>query len=176
MELLLLLAPTIRKVYFVYDSTAQPDTSSLDKLRAKASQLGISLLEKPVAPQQASSDIISQFKASEAQAILMEGGNLFNNKQALDNLKSVVMREQLLMIGSERFTLDEGAIFSYGSPYSSLGYQSAPYVDKVLHGSNPAVMPVSQPDKLELILNKKLADQFNRKIPAKLFDGADEII
>ena len=175
-EILLSIDPTIRKAYLVYDATNKADTAYLAPIRAKASQLGVTLLEKPIPSFQASADIVAQFKASEAPAVIMVGVALFNKNMDLNALKSVVTREKLLLVGGERFNLDVGAIFSYGSPYTALGRQSAYYVDKILHGSNPAGMPLLQPDKLELILNQKLADQFGRKFPTPVFESADQIV
>lgn len=176
LEILLSIDPTLRKAYLIYDATSKADIGYLDPIRTKASQLGVNLLEKPIPSLQASADIVGQFKASEAPAIIMVGISLFNNNLDLNALKTVVTREKLLLVGGERFNLDVGAIFSYGSPYTALGHQSAYYVDKVLHGSNPAEMTLLQPDKLELILNQKLADQFGLKYPTPVFEAADQVV
>ena len=48
-----------------------------------------------------------------------------------------------------------GALFTYGVNFAELHRRSAVFVDKILKGSNPAILPVEQPTKFDLVINMK---------------------
>ena len=70
----------------------------------------------------------------------------------------------------------DGGLISYGVDYIELFRRAAPYVDRVLRGAKPADLPVEQPSRFELVINRKAATALGLKIPRSLLLRADRVI
>jgi putative tryptophan/tyrosine transport system substrate-binding protein len=55
-------------------------------------------------------------------------------------------------------------------------HRAAFYVDRILHGSKPAELPVQVPEKFELVINKKTAKALGLDVPTDLLAIANEVI
>ena len=70
----------------------------------------------------------------------------------------------------------EGGLISYGPSYDDLYRHAAGYVDKILNGTKPGELPVEQPTRYYLVVNKKTARALGLTIPTSLLLRADEEI
>src|SRR5262249_1463305 len=58
-----------------------------------------------------------------------------------------------------------GGLLSYGPDLEDIVRRAAPYVDRVLHGANPAELPVQVPVKFETIVNVRTAKSLGLVVP-----------
>jgi putative ABC transport system substrate-binding protein len=84
-------------------------------------------------------------------------------------------RKLPVMYGYRDF-VDGGGLMSYGPDRPDQYRRTAIFVDKILKGAKPADLPVEQPTKFELIVNRKTASALGLDLPTTLLLRANEVI
>jgi putative tryptophan/tyrosine transport system substrate-binding protein len=96
------------------------------------------------------------------------------------NLRPRIMafaRERALpLLAPYREFVEDGALMSYGERFEDAARGVALYVDKVVHGANPAELPIMQPTRFELTVNQKVAKELGITIPSSVLVRADRVI
>ena len=69
-----------------------------------------------------------------------------------------------------------GVLMSYGANILDDARRLPSFVDRVLKGAKPAELPVEQPSRFYLTINKKTAKAIGLTIPQNVLLRADEVI
>jgi len=71
---------------------------------------------------------------------------------------------------------EEGGLMSYGADSRDIYFRAAAYVDKILRGANPAVLPIERPVKFDFFINLRTAQAIGLTIPQPILQRATVII
>ena len=108
-------------------------------------------------------------------AILMIGDALFfGARQRIAEL-ALDRRLALIVAGPREYVL-AGALMTYGANAADLFRRAATYVDKILKGAKPGVLPIEQPTKFDLVVNLTTAKALGLTMPEALLVRADKVI
>lgn len=72
--------------------------------------------------------------------------------------------------------VEAGGLMSYGADQKDWMRQSAVFVDKIFKGSKPGDLPIEQPSKIDLVINRRTADELKMTIPRLLSLQATRVI
>ena len=102
----------------------------------------------------------------------------------VDPMESALRRQTIALADQYRLpiiypfreTVELGGLAAYGTNAADQYRQAATFVHKVLHGPNPAELPIAQPTKFDLVINLKTAKALGLTVPQSLLARADEVI
>ena len=110
-----------------------------------------------------------------AQVLIVSTPNpiLFVNR---NRIASLAQKNRLPSMFGQREYADAGGLIAYGPSTAELYRRAAIYVDKILKGAKPGDLPVEQPTKFELVINKRTARALGLTIPQSLLISANTVI
>jgi putative ABC transport system substrate-binding protein len=152
----------------------QEPPSYLEKLEVAAHALGLTLLPFNIwAPE----DLASAFaRMATARADALLGGDFSLFVGYRQQIVDLAFQHRLPTLFPYRDLTAAGALMSYGPNLPAIHRRIGSYVDKILHGANPADLPIEEPKKFDLVINLKTAKALGLSIPQPLLKRADEVI
>jgi putative ABC transport system substrate-binding protein len=71
--------------------------------------------------------------------------------------------------------VEAGGLISYGVDTTEMWRNAANFVDKIFKGASPTDLPVQQPRRFELAINRNAAQAFGLVVPQELLLRADKL-
>jgi putative ABC transport system substrate-binding protein len=75
-----------------------------------------------------------------------------------------------------RTPVEAGGLMAYHVDVPAVRRRVGVYVNKILKGANPGELPVEQPTRFSLVINRRTATALGLSIPQSLLLMADEVI
>jgi putative ABC transport system substrate-binding protein len=141
---------------------------------AAAKQLGLELVALNA---RSAGDLAAAL--DEAGAKQVDGIITFRNPTVVTNLKLIAeqcRKRRLPAVFDAREYVDAGGLMSYGPNIDAIYRQLARFAAKLLNGTSVSDIPIEQPTKFELIINKRTADAIGVRLPQDLSASADQVI
>ena len=89
---------------------------------------------------------------------------------------ALIARAGLPLMSFIRAHTQSGGLVSYGPDLVDLYRRAGAMADRLLKGAVPAEVPIEQPTKFELVVNKKAAKALGLTVPSSVLMRADELI
>ncbi|MEO6624859.1 MAG: ABC transporter substrate-binding protein [Burkholderiaceae bacterium] len=169
------IAPRVTRAAVMYNPvTATSAEYYMRPLANAASKLGVTLVPSIV---HSDADIEAAIATLSRQPntgliALVDSFMVVHRKSAIAS----TARHRLPAVYFATYFVAEGGLISYGVDVVDLFRRAAPYVDQILRGASTANLPVQQPTKFELAINRTAANALGLTIPQSLRIRADEVV
>ena len=121
------------------------------------------------------SEIEPAFRAARgAAALIVLPSGLFDRR--MNEVAELAARHGLpAMYGFRRY-VEAGGLMSYNADIVAIWRRAAYFVDRVLKGTPPAELPIEQPARFQLGINRAAASALGIEFPLSLRQRADAVI
>jgi putative ABC transport system substrate-binding protein len=173
-EILKEMLPKVARVAILWNSGNRVKLLDFKESEKAAAALGLTLQSVEITKP---GDFHSRLSGAlvqrpEALVVLADSLTLANSKTFIE----FATKNKLPTMYGAGEVIDRGGLMSYAANVAELFRQAAGYMDKILKGANPAVLPIQQPTKFEFIVNLKAAMQIGLTIPPQVLARADRVL
>jgi putative ABC transport system substrate-binding protein len=161
-------------VTILSSATGPTHAKQMQDAESTAASLGVRLVTMRVAD---AKDFESAFEAmarEKASATVVFSGVLTNVHRK--RIVELAAQYRLPTIHWNEAYVTSGGLMYYGPNLPGMFRRSATFVDKILKGASPSVLPVEYPQEFELIINLRTAKELGLTIPKTLLEKADRLL
>jgi putative tryptophan/tyrosine transport system substrate-binding protein len=174
LELLVTVVPNASRIGLLGNPGAPIYSSVLKRATSATQSAGLSLVPMEAGNLQQIEDAFTAFANTPVQAVMVASDAVFFEQR--QRLAELALAHRLPSIFTQREYADAGGLMSYGENLSEFFRRAATFVDKIFRGAKPGDLPIEQPTKFNLVINRKTADAVGVTIPPQLYIFADEVI
>jgi putative ABC transport system substrate-binding protein len=173
-ELLKAFVPGISRVAFLNNPANSVHPRIFKGIQSTAAAHGIKVLQVDAKSAPDLEPAFAAMKRERIQGVIVGADGFFTGSRR--RLAELAGTHRIAMIGPSSNFTEAGALMSYGQNSRDSLRRAATFVDKILKGANPALLPIEQSTTLELVVNRKTATAFGLKIPQEIVLRADKVI
>ena len=175
MELLTRAVPGLKRVGLIVDSAMRDACQQeFDALHAAAQHLHLLLLLATVAGSHQVADAFDQLSNARVQAVMT---TLTSTRNGLEREYALAALQARLPSMSEfDYGARLGALLNYGPDLGMLFRRAGQMRGCVLQGEGPAGMPIEQPSRFRLSLNRNTAQALGLSLPPSVLALVDELV
>jgi putative tryptophan/tyrosine transport system substrate-binding protein len=173
-ELLLEIAPGIHRIGVLSNSHNPGVAAQLRETENAVRALGLEFQVVDAWTPEEFENAFAHLRAIDAKGVVV----LADSSVILHARRIAELAQQasLPTVFQRRENVDAGGLLSYGPNLIEQFRQAATYVDRILKGAKPADLPVVQPSRFDLVINRKTAKALGLTVPLSLLMAADEVI
>ena len=173
-QLLLQMVPSLKHVAILANSASPYFASQKQQLESAGDAYGV---RSQVVSAATVEEIESGFQTmvrSGAQAVsVWADAFLWPERQRIADL---ALRHRLPSIGPFEEFVQVGGLMSYGVDQSAELALAASYIDKIFRGAKPGELPILQPTRMDLVINRKTAEALGLAVPQVLLLQAHKVV
>jgi putative ABC transport system substrate-binding protein len=171
MEILKEAVPAARRVAVLLNPAVPGKQYYAPMYEAAAAKLGLRLqfFETPrpedIAP------ALERVRSMRPDALFVVGDSVIN--PAVTLISAFAVQAGIPSVGTALTHARNGILMYYGPHFEEMIERVAFYVDRILAGAKPAELPVEQPTRYDLVINRKTAAALGIAMPAPLLGRAN---
>jgi putative tryptophan/tyrosine transport system substrate-binding protein len=174
LELLASIVPNVSRIGFLGNPNGTVYSPVLKGAQDAARKAGLSLVPIDARNPQEIENAFIAFTRERVPAVMMAGDAVFFGQRW--RIAELALAHRIATMAPQREYAAAGGLMSYGENLADFLRRSASYVDKIFKGAKPGDLPIEQPTRFNLVINRKTADALGVTIPAQLYIFADEVI
>jgi putative ABC transport system substrate-binding protein len=174
LELLATVVPNISRMGLLGNPSNTNYSPFLKSAQDAARKAGFSLMPIDARDLEEIERAFVAFAKDGVPAAIVAGDAVFFGQRR--RIAELALAHRLATMCPQREYAVAGGLMSYGENLADFFRRSASYVDKIFKGAKPGDLPIEQPTKFNLVINRKTADALGVTIPAQLYIFADEVI
>jgi putative ABC transport system substrate-binding protein len=174
LELLLAMVPRLRRVAVVFNSANAGQSSILKHVQDAARKVKVTVIPVDGRTAEEIERGFALMMRERAGGVIVLGDAFLNGQQR--QIAELAVRYRLPSIFAYREMVEAGGLMSYGQDLADFFRRAAVYVGKIFKGAKPGELPIEQPMKFEMVINRKTAKAIGLAIPQELVLRADRLI
>ena len=174
LELLKEIVPKVSSIAVLLNINNPHSQIELKEMQTAAHAMGLLLYPTEISTEDGLNDAFTAVNKVKAQGlIVLTDPILFSQRKRIVELAK---SNRLPAVYFFQGFAEEGGLMSYGPSDADLFRRAAGYVDRILKGTKPGDLPIEQPTKFELFINRKAANMLGVTVPESLLLRADKVI
>jgi putative tryptophan/tyrosine transport system substrate-binding protein len=174
LELLAMTIPNLSRVGLLVNPDSPNYLPVLNNAIAAGQKAGMDLVRVEARKPEELDTAFAALKQQNVQALLaVSDGFLLSQRQRITQL---ALRERLPSMFQQREYPEVGGLMSYGESLFEFYRRAASYLDKIFKGARAGDLPIEQPTRFNLVINRNTADMLGINIPSQVYAFADEVI
>lgn len=174
LDLLTQALPDLSQVAVLRNATSAMQRRILLEMPEIASARNLQVLDFPVRTPDEFAPAFARMSAARAGALIVLADPLFYAHRS--DLAALARARRLPSMSSVHEFVESGGLLRYIVDHLDLWRRSATYVHKLLLGADPAVLPVEQPARFELVVNLQTARAIGLALPPSILLRASKVI
>lgn len=174
LEMLTRIVPGVKRVAILYNPEYAFSLMVARLAHEAGEKLGLTIRDVEGRTEAAMVAAVERLDRREVDALFALPDIMVNN--LVKHLALLARAKRLPYMVHIRSLAGEGPLASYGIDTYAIGRQSARLADKIFNGARPSDIPIETPQKLELILNLKVAREIGVTVPEVVIRQADVLL
>jgi len=165
--------PGLKRIGALFNGSNPAMPPQFSEVNAAAQRFGVEVVPLDVAfPAGIEPAFTTAAKAGVGAIMVLSDSSTIAHRS---ELSAAALKHNMPTMFSNRDYVRAGGLMSYGPNLADNFRRAAGIVDKILKGASPALIPVEQPTKFELVVNRSSARMLGLALPETLLVRADDV-
>jgi putative ABC transport system substrate-binding protein len=174
LKLLAAVVPNLSRVGLLQNPENSNSASIMQSTQAAAQRAGLELVPVDARAPQEIDDAFQVLARERVGALKVSSDRFFLTRQ--QQLADLALKYRLPSIFAERDYVEAGGLMSLDESLKDFYRHAASFVDRIFKGAKPGDLPIEQLSLLDLVINRKTAQQLGVALPPATDVSAYDVI